>query len=494
MNELLEYGRGEFEAATWFMDEETSQSVNVSEEVAMPAFSRFMELRSVIMQQQSDIKLRFIFIGMALLEIQRDKLYQYVTPKKHIQGYSTFFTFCSEVFGLRKTTAENMVSIAREYCGEDGSLKLPYLNFSYTQLAEMLPMEEKNRMRIPASLSAKKIRNLKEYYKENTPKETIEEDLADYERQKKEEREKKNAKKNAISFIPAKAPTENVQSTEHDFDGEDERDVITPDVKKPSFEAVRDGLYMQLSLLRQSWEGKGKGMYAAWDTFCTHIETALKARFPDYIKPYNEVTIEEPDEPSFEYLRDVIVNDFGRLKELDPSWLHMANFVTQGLEQKDYIYITKRELLDKARHEIARIARENQELRDQLADNKLACGNLKEEVVEKSAKPSKKGKAASGKLSLKNKKEREEWVRNFRSWGVWLSIPDVSKTFYRYNFENGCALVVEESAEYYTYGKTTRHTLLRYAIIDEERPEFDSAQQGGLSGVVDWLTKHSKEI
>ena len=195
MNELLEYGRGEFEAATWFMDEETSQSVNVSEEVAMQAFSRFMELRSVIMQQQSDIKLRFIFIGMALLEIQRDRLYQYVTPKKHIQGYSTFFTFCSEVFGLKKTTAENMVSIAREYCGEDGSLKLPYLNFSYSQLSEMLPMEEKHRLRIPASLSSRKIRSLKEYYKENTPKETIEEDLADYERQKKEEREKKNAKK-----------------------------------------------------------------------------------------------------------------------------------------------------------------------------------------------------------------------------------------------------------------------------------------------------------
>ena len=494
MNELLEYGRGEFEAATWFMDEETSQSVNVSAEVAMPAFSRFMELRSMIMQQQTDIKLRFIFIGMALSEISRDKLYLYVTPKNKIQGYGNFYTFCSEVFGLKKSTAKNMVAIAREYCTVNGDLKLPYLNFSYSQLTEMLSMEEKHRVRIPANLSVRNIRALKEYYKDNAPKETIEEDLAHYELQRKEEREKKNAKKNAITFIPAKAPGESGQTSGQDFDGEDERDVITPDVKKPSFEAVRGGLYMQLSLLRQSWEGKGKGMYAAWDTFCTHIETALKARFPDYIKPYNEVTIEEPDELSFEYLRDVIINDFRRLKELDPSWLHMANFVTQGLEQKDYIYITKRELLDKARKEITRIATENQSLRDQLTDNKSRCENLKEEVVSGREKPFIKGKAASGKLSLKNKKEREEWVRDFRSWGVWLSVPDVSKTFYRYNFENGCALVVEVSVEYYTYGKTTKHTLLRYAIIDEERPEFDSAQQGGLSGVVDWLSKHSKEI
>ena len=178
----------------------------------------------------------------------------------------------------------------------------------------------------------------------------------------------------------------------------------------------------------------------------------------------------------------------------------MANFVTQGLQQKDYIFITKREFLDKARKDVAKLAIENQKLRDQLTDNKSACENLKDEVNAGRAKANVKGKAASGKLSLKNKKEREEWLKNFKSWGVWLSVPDVSKTFYRYDFENGCSLIVEESLEF-SWQYYVKHedeyqerTFLRYAIIDEKHPKYDSAYQGGVSGIVEWLSKHSKEI
>ena len=501
MEELLEFGRGEYEASSWFTDETTAQTVQISSEVSKPMFERFMELRSMIMQQQSDIKLRFLFIGVALNEIEKNKLYLYVTPKNKLQGYGNFYSFCAEVFGLKKSTASNMVAIAREYCGDDGTLKLPYLNYSYSQLTEMLPMEEKNRLRIPVTLSTRKIRALKEYYKNNVPKETVEEDLACYELHRQEEREKKNAKKNSLTFIPAKKTEENfVQAPGQDFDGEDERDVITPDVPKPSFDAVREGLYMQLHLLRQCWQGQGKGMYAVWDSFCTHIETALKARFPDYIKPYNEVGVEEPEEVTFEYLRDVIIHDFERLKELNPNWLHMANFVSQGLQQKDYVFITKREFLDKARKDVAKLAIENQKLRDQLTDNKSVCENLKDEVNAGRANLNVKGKAASGKLSLKNKKERQEWLEKFHDWGVWLSVPEVSKTFYRYDFENGCSLIVEESLEfswqYYVKGKDeySEHSFVRYAIIDEKHPKYDSAYQGGASGIVEWLSKHSKEI
>ena len=46
-------------------------------------------------------------------------------------------------------------------------------------------------------------------------------------------------------------------------------------------------------------------------------------------------------------------------------------------------------------------------------------------------------------LNFKNDKARREWLYNFRNWGVWIEVPEVNKTFYRFNFANGAALIVE---------------------------------------------------
>ena len=420
MEELLDVVKKHYTVARWFVDEKSGDTIEVVSEVSEPRFKRFVELRNGIVQQQANIKMQYIFIGMALKEIYDTELYHYVTVTGGgAHGYSTFESFCSDVFGLKKDTASRMVNVAREYCGEDGGLKLPYLNFSYSQLLEMLPMEEKHRLRIPATLSVRKIRALKTYYNNNAPKQTVEEDLADYENQCREERERKNAKRNSLVFIPSKKPSEESVATSQlsDFDGEDERDVITPNVQKPSFEAIREGLYMQLNLL----------------------------------------------------------------KDTDSSWTLLVDLVTEALALKSYAHLSKRERVDKLRRENVSLSVENDKLRKQLE-------------VKSEGKAATVGKAASGKLSLKNKKEREEWLKNFHSWGVWLSVPEVSKTFYRYDFENGSALIVEEAVEYYSYGKVTEHRYERCAIIDEQHPKYDSTGAGGVSGIIDWLSKHQKEI
>ena len=424
MNELLEIGRGEYEAARWFFDEASSQLAQATNEVAVPAYERFIELRSGIMQNQADIRMRFLFIGMALLEIKRDQLYHHVRPKNTMrsEGYSSFKTFCAEVFGLKETTAKNLVMVAQEFCGEDGGLKLPYLNFSYSQLVEMLPMEEKNRLRIPPKISAKKIRALKEYYKDHVPGLTVEADLDAYAQERKVERDKKNEKRNALVFIPAKTEKQNSQPADclsdqdevKDFEGEDERDVITPNVAKPSFEAIREGLYMQLNLLRNCDVG------VAWKKTADLFEDVLR-------------------------------------RNVSHGLVSRHDFVQKDIENVD-------------------LRARNKTLESQIVNGPIA------------------GKTASGKLSLKNKKEREEWLKNYESWGVWLSVPEVSKTFYRYDFENGCSVIVEKAVQYYSYSEVARSAYVRYSIIDKKHPEYDSMGSGGASGVVEWLSKHSKEI
>lgn len=104
--------------------------------------------------------------------------------------------------------------------------------------------------------------------------------------------------------------------------------------------------------------------------------------------------------------------------------------------------------------------------------------------------------AACGELNLRNKEEREQWLKNFRNWGIWLDVPEVNKTFYRFNLKNGCAIVVEVGIEYCDAYSTTRgksHERVSYSIIDNEHQRFNS-QGDSFTMVVQWLTKYSKEL
>lgn len=104
--------------------------------------------------------------------------------------------------------------------------------------------------------------------------------------------------------------------------------------------------------------------------------------------------------------------------------------------------------------------------------------------------------AACGELNLRNKEERERWLNDFRNWGVWLDVPEVNKTFYRFNFKNGCAIIVEVGAEYWDAYSTDRgkaHERISYSIIDNEHQKFNS-QGDSFTMVIQWLTKYSKEL
>ena len=106
-----------------------------------------------------------------------------------------------------------------------------------------------------------------------------------------------------------------------------------------------------------------------------------------------------------------------------------------------------------------------------------------------------KDKAKTKLLNLKNVKARKAWLDDFRSWGIWLEIKEVDKTFYRYNFANGAALIVEVGFEYWNSWSTQKgaHERVSYSIIDEEHPKFNS-QGESYTNVITWLTTHAKEI
>lgn len=62
--------------------------------------------------------------------------------------------------------------------------------------------------------------------------------------------------------------------------------------------------------------------------------------------------------------------------------------------------------------------------------------NIVEDCQEKPEQP--------GLPIMKNNDQRKEWLRNYKSWGLWYTDNHTGVKYYKYDFENGARLVVEE--------------------------------------------------
>ena len=45
---------------------------------------------------------------------------------------------------------------------------------------------------------------------------------------------------------------------------------------------------------------------------------------------------------------------------------------------------------------------------------------------------------------MKNNDQRKEWLRNYKSWGLWYTDKHTGVNYYKYDFENGARLIAEE--------------------------------------------------
>ena len=45
---------------------------------------------------------------------------------------------------------------------------------------------------------------------------------------------------------------------------------------------------------------------------------------------------------------------------------------------------------------------------------------------------------------MKNNDQRKEWLRNYKSWGLWYTDPHTEARYYKYDFDNGARLIAEE--------------------------------------------------
>lgn len=117
-----------------------------------------------VQKDLSDIKNRYISLGFHLKEIERMKYYEDF-------GYTDFYEFCEKNFKLDKSAISRCINVWQEFSMiQNGSRKMfldeKYKDYSYSQLCELLPLDEKQRKKITPDMSVKQIREKKKEWKE----------------------------------------------------------------------------------------------------------------------------------------------------------------------------------------------------------------------------------------------------------------------------------------------------------------------------------------
>lgn len=58
---------------------------------------------------------------------------------------------------------------------------------------------------------------------------------------------------------------------------------------------------------------------------------------------------------------------------------------------------------------------------------------------------------------LHNNKEREEFARNYREWGLWYQDDNIETKYYKFDFPDGSRIIVAEYKNNYIPGHCSAH-------------------------------------
>ncbi len=119
-----------------------------------------LELTNKIKGSMYNIAKEFVYIGFLLAECD-----YYETYKEW--GYSSIHEYASNQLGFKKSSTYNFINVCKAFCNPTEALpfsyfmKDPYTNFNYSQLVEMLSMNEKQRSQVTPDMTVNQIREVK---------------------------------------------------------------------------------------------------------------------------------------------------------------------------------------------------------------------------------------------------------------------------------------------------------------------------------------------
>lgn len=171
---------------------------------SVPEFRRLQDYNEEIFTCVQVATQSFVTIGYILNEIQKSNVYRYAL-EKGVQGYTSFYNFCEDVYGLKKKTVQRLIAINVRYCdsGPDFTVK-GVERFSFRQLAIMATFKNGLDRKVLPELSTRDIEKLAAYYSKkdwvSLPDTSCKQDLLAYAAMCSEESKQERERVKKFSF------------------------------------------------------------------------------------------------------------------------------------------------------------------------------------------------------------------------------------------------------------------------------------------------------
>lgn len=114
----------------------------------------FMQNVEIIKESSKNIVNNYLKLGKALQEIKKEKLYD-------LLGYQSIYEFTEKELNFSQTVTKNLIAVYEKFSDQKSNLvelKSEYKNFNYTQLVELVPVDENELSNFNPEMTTKEIR------------------------------------------------------------------------------------------------------------------------------------------------------------------------------------------------------------------------------------------------------------------------------------------------------------------------------------------------
>ena len=364
-----------------------------------------------IQQDIADIKSRYIALGFHLDEALTMKYYEDF-------GYTDFYEFCEKNFHMEKSAVSRSINMWKAFAAYDEnsySRKLwvdeKYAAYNYSQLCEMLPLNEKERKKITPDMTVKEIREKKKAWKQKDASE----------------------KKGTSSVATSQQKSVNKKDVK----------LIKPDENQKKYFEMFARKFIDSN---QDWLLKN------FDKRVMDVNTSpleIKKAFGKCRRWCFSVA----DGVGYAY-----INLFDEYVQIwDENGCCLGNFewfyVASAIQSVWNVYAL--ELLGETEQEkeVVTLQPESTESETEIREVENAQPELP---------------------VLKNNNQRKEWLNDYRKWGLWYKDEHIDVNYYKYDFSDGSRLIVAEYPQRERYWTKDKSDEYFFHFLEKKKQKYDA--------------------
>lgn len=376
----------------------------------------YFEAKDIIRKDLESMSKKFITIGYYLKYIRDNELY--------IQdGFTSIWEFAQNTYGISKSTCSRWMHMNDKFSqgGNSPYLKQEFASFGKSQLQEMLYLDDTQLERAKPEMTAKEIREIRKPEKQTPDQEESAESLP--------------GQMNIDDYpevLPEKVPyfTKGGESYGYTWHGVAKEYLQTAYNKGSAKIGFMEKEYLVLKRPERTffYDDKGNTLFEVENARLEEEYNWLNQKETSVAPPQQNEETEVQQEAKEEL-------------QTEPVKVEQQTEKYEQITEKTDIELLKEEL-EKAQRNLTMSRKEYTEKDIRVRKQKLIVGALAGMIADVDNELPEPVQPPLPKL--KNNDQRKEWLRNYQEWGIWYVDENIGAKYYRYQFENGAELIVEE--------------------------------------------------